>query len=176
MKKLTYSLFAGILFSLIYVNSMSAQIKLPEVLVLGSSSKKTITEKVAKSFDGLFKGASDVKWVEADKCFVAKFIMDDLRNQAVFTPNGTLVYHLTYGFEKNLPKNVRTQVKSQYFDYNITSAIHISQDNRRIWLVSLADSQRLISVEVENGTMKEIANYINGGDKDALTKIVKYNQ
>lgn len=176
MKKLIYSLFSGILFSLIYVNSVSAQIKLPEVLVLGSNSKKTITEKVARSFDHLFKDASDVKWTEVDKRFVAKFIMDDHRNQAVFTPNGILVYHLSYGFEKNLPKNVRAQIKSQYFDYNITSAIHIRQDDRSIWLTSLEDSQHIISVLVENGVMKEIANYINGSDKDAFAKVVKYNQ
>lgn len=176
MKKLTYSLFAGILFSLVYVNSMSAQIKLPEVLVLGSNSKKTITEKVAKSFDHLFKETSDVKWTEVDKRFVVKFIMDDQRNQAVFTPNGVLVYHLIYGFEKNLPKNVRAQIKSQYFDYTITSAIHIRQGERSIWLTSLVDNQRLISVQVEDGEMKEIANYINGSDKDAFAKLVKYNQ
>lgn len=176
MKKLTYSLFAGILFSLVYVNSMSAQIKLPEVLVLGSNSKKTITEKVAKSFDYLFKETSDVKWTEVDKRFVVKFIMDDQRNQAVFTPNGVLVYHLIYGFEKNLPKNVRAQIKSQYFDYTITSAIHIRQGERSIWLTSLVDNQRLISVQVEDGEMKEIANYINGSDKDAFAKLVKYNQ
>ncbi|UKJ06165.1 hypothetical protein [Solitalea lacus] len=167
MKKLISSLFVGILFSIIHVNSTLAQVNLPDVVVSSSSSSTIINQKVSKSFHDLFKSATNVKWVEIDQRFVAKFIMDDQKNQAVFTKNGELVYHLTYGFEKNLPKEIRAQVKSKYFDYSITSAIHVSQEGRSIWLVGLEDSQYLISVRLEDGSMNEIERLTNITIKDS---------
>ncbi len=64
---------------------------------------------------------------------LAKFIMDDQQNTALFNKKGYLLYHIAYGSESNLPAELRKQVKSAYVDFNITKAIKVEEDDRTIW-------------------------------------------
>ncbi|WP_133159370.1 hypothetical protein [Solitalea longa] len=159
MKKLVISLTGGLFFYLSLINSSNAQVILPEVTVTGSNSYITLNEKLYKTFNHIFKEASDIKWYGVDKNFVAKFMMNEQKNQVAFTKNGTMIYHLTYGFEKNLPKDVRAQVKRRYFDYTIMSVVNLKQDNRNIWLINLHDAVNIIGLRVEDGSMDEMEKY-----------------
>ncbi len=42
------------------------------------------------------------------------------RTGPLFTKKGTLIYHITYGYEKSLPEDLRKQIKDSYSDYDIT--------------------------------------------------------
>ena len=157
MKKLLISLIGGGLASLLSVNISFAQeetIKeLPAITV--SSSTTNVSAKVNKSFGQYFKGATHLRWYQLEKNFLVKFIQNDQENRALFTKNGSLIYHISYGSEKHLPADVRNQIKSTYFDQNITRVLKVNQDRRNIWVVSLEDAKDYVMVRVEDGEMEE---------------------
>ncbi len=129
---------------------------LPPVTVTANSN---VTKKVAQAFETTFKEAYHERWYKADKNYLVNFIMNDQKNHALFTKNGSIIYHITYGFESNLPDDIRKMVKTGYLDYTITSAINVKQEGRDIWVVNMEDAKNLILVRVENGEMEEAAKY-----------------
>jgi len=81
---------------------------------------------------------------------------DDNLNRALFTKRGNLIYHISYGYEKNLAEDIRRQVKSTYYDYDISRTIKVTEADRVIWVVNLEDAKNLILVRLEEGEMEEV--------------------
>ena len=157
MKKQLISCICGGLASMLTVNISSAQEdsfkELPTITV--SASTSNVSAKVNKSFSQYFKGATHQRWYQLEKNFLVKFIQNDQENRALFTKNGSLVYHISYGAEKNLPSDVRGLVKSTYYDQNITRVLKVNQDKRNIWVISLEDAKDLVMIRVEDMEMEE---------------------
>jgi hypothetical protein len=157
MKKQLISCICGGMVSLLSVNISSAQEEnfkeLPTITV--SASTANVSAKVSKAFGQYFKGATHQRWYQLEKNFLVKFIQNDQENRALFTKNGSLVYHISYGTEKNLPADVRGLVKSTYYDQSITRVLKVNQDKRNIWVISLEDANDYIMVRVEDMEMEE---------------------
>ena len=150
---------SGCLLAILFASSSFAQINLitqSPVAITGANFKTSA--KIQTEFDKLFTNAENVSWYEQDKKFLVKFTMNDQKHQAVLNKKGSLIYDISYGTEKNLPTDVRKQVKSIYFDYSITLAIKVEEDNRAIWVVNMEDDKNLITVRVEDGEMEEVKN------------------
>jgi hypothetical protein len=130
---------------------------LPAITVTGS--KVTVNDQVWKAFQGYFKDAQDLRWYKIDRDYLAKFIMEDQEQSALFNKRGSLVYHITYGTEKNLPADIRQQVRSVYYDYTISKALSIREANRVIWVLNLEDAKSMLVVRVEEGEMEEAKRY-----------------
>jgi len=58
-----------------------------------------------------------------------------------------------------MPQDVRTVVKSKYFDYNITSTVKIDVDGKTIWLVNIEDARQFYVLRVEDGDMSIMNNF-----------------
>ena len=148
MKKIIFSSFGVFFFCLMFIGVSKAQIiVLPEVTI----TAKNVPEKVQKAFEGSFKDAIDPTWYESNKSYLVKFLMNDMTNQAVFKKNGSIVYHIAYGFEKDLPVTVADLLKKEYPGYSIIVAINVLQDQRDIWLVNMENDKFIIKVGVEDG-------------------------
>lgn len=158
MKKLIIPLLVSGLLIGTAINNASAQIRLDEVTISGASNKAMVTEKVNKSFNRMFKEADQARWIEVNKRFIVNFIMDNQKNKAVFTKGGDLVYHLVYGTEKELPTDIRTTVRSKYFDYSITSTVNVKLEGRSIWIVNIEDAKKIMVIRIEDGTMDIVDN------------------
>ncbi|HYJ37445.1 MAG TPA: hypothetical protein VEV87_02470, partial [Chitinophagaceae bacterium] len=84
-----------------------------------------VNAEVTKSFNKEFKKALNPKWFTMDKDYLVKFIQDDMSNNAYFKQNGSLVYHISYGYEKDLPLEIRQMINNSYSEYVISRAIHV---------------------------------------------------
>jgi hypothetical protein len=153
MKNLSIFLVVGGLMSFAGIGNAIAQIKLPEVEIYGTTDKAEVSEKVTKSFNHLFKDASTPVWYTYNKRIIVNFILNDQRNKAVFEKNGRLVYHLIFGTEKQMPADVRTTVKSKYFDYAINSTVNVNTEGRSIWIVNISDPKEIMVLRIEDGVM-----------------------
>lgn len=156
--KIIFSVFAG-LISLITTTGSFAQdtipIKtLPPVIVTSTTTR--VPEKVWKNFKNYFTDAYSPEWYEMNKKYLVKFMTNEETNRALFTKRGNLIYHISYGYEKSLPEDLRKQIKGTYFDYDITRAIKVTEDNRLIWVVNVEDSKNLIIIRLEDGEMEEV--------------------
>ncbi len=129
---------------------------LPPVTVTTTSN---VNNAVSKSFQSTFKDATKTQWYKVDRDYLASFMANDQKNHALFTKKGYLIYHITYGQEKNMPDDIRKIVKTSYLDYNITSAINVKEAGRDIWVVNLETDKKLILARVEDGELEEVGNY-----------------
>lgn len=128
--------------------------ELPPITI--TAKEKAVPPKVWDNFYKYFSNAQDPKWYMVNKNYLIKFMTDENLNHALFTKRGQLVYHISYGYEKSLPSEIRDQVRHSYYDYNITRAIKVTEADRVIWVVNLEDAKNLILVRLEAGDMEEV--------------------
>ena len=128
---------------------------LPPITITASSSGAVVSAKINKVFSQFFAGASNMRWYEINKKFLVKFIMNDQVIRALFTKNGQLVYHITYGTEGFLPTDVRHLVRTKYYDQKITRVLKVDQDKKNIWVINLEDEKDLIMARVEDVELEE---------------------
>lgn len=127
---------------------------LPPVTI--TATQKTVPEKVWTNFHSYFANAQDPKWYMVNKNYLIKFMTDEDLNHALFTKRGELIYHISYGYEKSMPSDVRDAVKSVYYNYDITRAIKVSEANRVIWVVNVENAKELLLIRVENGEVEQV--------------------
>ena len=129
-----------------------------------SKGHKTTTDPVVSSktlnaFASMFKGASDIRWFESDNKFLVKFYKNGRQNTALYNKKGMHLYTISYGTEKHLPVDVRSLVKSTYFDFEITLSIEVNSLGKTAWIAKMENDKRLITVRVLDDEMDEIENF-----------------
>jgi hypothetical protein len=157
MKSTIIAAFTAFLLPVIFAGTAVAQETAPlkELPAVSVTSSTNVSAKVNKAFSQYFKGASHLRWYDMEQKFLVKFIENDQENRALFTKNGALIYHISYGEEQHLPTEVRSIIKSTYFDQKITRVLKIDQDNRTIWVVSMEDAKNFIMARVEDNELEE---------------------
>jgi hypothetical protein len=156
--KFLYSL-SLLLITILFESSAYAQAqdatKLPPITI---TANVNVSAKVSQAFKKYFNNAEGVKWKELNENFWVSFIMNDQRNTALFKNNGYLIYHVSYGSEKNLPADLRKRIKTslEYFDYKIGYVFNVNQDKRNIWVVNLEDDRTIVFIRIEDDILEEV--------------------
>lgn len=155
MKALINLLVAGCLFS---ASNLSAQQPKDEMLpvVTITATGTNVSEKVRKAFARSFKNASEMRWYEANKNYLVKFIQDDQEHNVLYRKNGSPIYQITYGYEKNLPRPTRNLVKSRYEDFRVARVFNIKQDRRDVWIVNLENKDYMVLGRIEDNILNEV--------------------
>ena len=134
------------------IGHVSAQVVLPEVTI---TSARSIPERVDEAFKTTFENAEDPVWYQANKNYLVKFIDNDMKNNALFRKNGQMIYHISYGFEKDIPEDVFNLVSNRYKEYDVVVAFNVKQDERNIWIVNLENEKNMVTARVEDGVLDE---------------------
>jgi len=161
--KTTWILPIGLaIFILFAATSSFAQdtvsIKSLPVVIVKSSTKK-IPNRIWKGFSSYFNEAENPRWYTLNKDYLVKYMIYDEQNRALFTKKGNLIYHISYGYERSLPEDLRRQIQTIYYSYDITRAIKITEAGREIWVVNVEDDQNLILIRLEDGEMEEVQKF-----------------
>ncbi|MES1213945.1 MAG: hypothetical protein ABUT20_00395 [Bacteroidota bacterium] len=127
---------------------------LPPVTVKASTRK--IPNRIWKGFSTYFNDAENPRWFKVNKNYLVKYMIYDEQNRALFTKKGNLIYHISYGYEKSLPEDLRNLITDSYHDYTITGAIKVTEAGREIWVVNLENNETLVLLRLENGEMEEV--------------------
>lgn len=159
MKTLIVFLFCGCMLS---ANQLFAQKQKSNLLpVVTITSGNDISRNVRDAFFSRFKDAENLRWFEISQNYLVKFIMDDQEHHATFRKNGELIYHISYGIEKDLPETIKMQVKSRYDKYAISRVFMVESQGRTIYVVNLENKKNYVISSIEDGRMNEIARYKN---------------
>ncbi|MBS1574984.1 MAG: hypothetical protein JST09_06730 [Bacteroidetes bacterium] len=126
---------------------------LPPVKITASLRK--IPNSIWKGFSTYFNDAENPRWFRLNKDYLVKFMIYDEENRALFSKKGTLIYHISYGYEKSLPPDLLDQIKNNYREYEITRAIKITGSGRLVWIINLEDEKNIILLRMEDGEMEE---------------------
>jgi hypothetical protein len=158
MKK---ALLAAILVVLFTGNQLIAQEKdsittLPTITV---TSTTVVNNEVDKAFKKAFPTAQDLKWYEMGKFYIAKFIENDMKHNALFTKKGYLKYDISYGYEKDLPDDIRTRIREAFEEYKISHVAHVKEADRNVWVATMESLNHIILVRVEGDEMELVEKY-----------------
>ena len=117
--------------------------------------------RLVRSFIQYFDKAANERWDTLGNNFLVKFTLNNRQARALFTNKGNLVYSILVGTEKDLPEDVRYQVRSNYFDYHITRTTEVNQNRSTGWIVELACNDKRLTVRVEDNEMEVVQDYID---------------
>lgn len=123
------------------------------------NSSVTINKKIQKSFTGYFAGITGQKWSMAGNNFHTSFYTNGIPSSALFDKHGDLIYAITYLQENEMSSDIRKIVKSEYYDYMITLAIEVKQNERDIWIVNMKNDSTHITVRLEDGEIELVSKF-----------------
>ena len=146
-------------------NSFGQTMKTDTMPTVVITSKTAISPKVTAAFEAQFKNEVNPTWYNLNKNYMVKFVSQDQKNAALYNKNGYLIYHIKYGDKDNLPNDLTNMVYQKYKDCKITTAIHVEQESRSIWVVDLEYGQYLIMARIESDQVQEIQRLRNGATK-----------
>jgi len=148
-------LSVSILSSLTVISQDSITIKTLPLITVTAETRK-IPKQIWKNFSTYFNEAENPRWYKANKNYLVKFMIYDEENRALFTKRGNMIYHISYGYENNMPDDIYKQVRTAYFEYDITRAIKITEADRLIWVINLEDKNTIIIARIEEGVLEEV--------------------
>jgi hypothetical protein len=119
--------------------------------------------KVVRAFVKDFRDAEKVNWSEAtDGGYIAQFILDSVQTTIGFSSDGTWNYILKRYAEKKMSTDLRTLVKSTFFDYAIMEVTEITlpnAENNIIYRVMIKNDDNFKIIRICNGEMQIAGDY-----------------
>jgi hypothetical protein len=161
MKTKNFFRIIPVMFGLLFAGSSFAQVitkidTLPTVYIFSYS---LVNKKVHDAFKKDFKNAVKPRWFTMDQNYLVKFMSKDQKNHALYDSKGSIIYHISYGNEQTMPKDIRAMVKSKYPACDIITAIYVNQDKRKIWVLNLKERDELILARVEEDQLEEVERF-----------------
>ncbi len=98
--------------------------------------------------------------------FSAFYSAKGIQNRVYLTRRGSFIGQIRYYTEKELPVDVRKQVRSNFYDYAITSVTEVNCNNLTAYLVTIADDTTWKVIRVLDGEMDVWKEYLK--DKASL--------
>ena len=125
-----------------------------------SSSPVAISFRTLKTFNRMFP-STDGAWYEISDAYIAKFSSNSVETMVGYAKRGRWLYTIKRYGEKNLPKDVREQVKMQYFDYKIShiDEVHVPGQENSIYIIHIRDDKNFKTLRVCDRDMEVIAEY-----------------
>lgn len=177
MKAQTFSAICLGVFSILLVNSAFAQDPkrktLPSVTI--TSNNVALSNRVLKNFTESFKGAENVRWSQPSDYFLVQFDLDEMKHNALYMKRGYRIYHVGYGFEKDLPSEILKTVKLNYGGYVVNRVFKVDQNNRQYWYVNLQSPKNLVSARIQNGVVQEVLREKVTPATDPLAAMIRNN-
>ena len=118
-----------------------------------------VRAKVMRTFLQYFEKATEVHWNLSDNRYLASFKNEGRMCKALFDYSGALLYFIQYVTEKDLPRDVRKQLRSEYAGFKIEAVTEYDANNMKAWIVNLQNSENLIVVRVTDNSLDELHRY-----------------
>lgn len=118
-----------------------------------------INSRAIKDFKKSFKLPADEKWYKIETGFIVKFIQDGIQHRVDYDKKGHWIATTRYYSEKQLPKDVRSQVKSVYYDYTITCVQEFTFTGHHVYLVNMEDEKTILIIRISDGEMDVFKEY-----------------
>ncbi|MGZ3940326.1 MAG: hypothetical protein ACXVBK_16255 [Flavisolibacter sp.] len=122
----------------------------------------TVSNNLEKKFRKQFPSAADAQWYETSTGFVVHFSDVEIKNIVFLDKKGNTVGQLSYCSEKDLPANVRQQVRSNYYDYSITFVKELTVGKAKAYLVTVEDKTSWKIIRVTEEGMDVFEEHIKG--------------
>ncbi|WP_207511413.1 hypothetical protein [Longitalea luteola] len=119
-----------------------------------------INVNAMRDFVNRFGDVPDVVWHKNKDTRVAVFTRDSVQHRIVYNNRGDLSFIMKYYEENRMPRTVRAQVKSVYYDYKIFVIQEILvEDKPALYIVNLQDDKKWMKVKLFQGEMEVVEEF-----------------
>jgi hypothetical protein len=95
--------------------------------------------RAMRDFSRTFKNAPETKWFKSDKGYFASFSENGVNTKIVYDIKGHRTYSIISYPESRLNRQVRTRVKSVYFEATIIGVHQFEFDNKTVHVIKMLD-------------------------------------
>ncbi len=120
-------------------------------------NRTSVNLKALKDFGKSFHEVSDEKWFKVPGGVIANFLSNGIDFRIKYNENGKWLYNLLTYSENNLPSDVRSLIKSRYYDYQIDFCNEYQLSNSIIYVVKMTDDKTIKTIKIADGEMEVIA-------------------
>lgn len=106
--------------------------------------EKKINARAHKDFEVRFNQVDDARWFYDPKVgFISYFVRGGYGNRVIYDKKGRWLYSLIMYSEDGLPRDIRAQIKSTYFDFAITLVEEVQTTKGTEYVVYLTDKSTI---------------------------------
>lgn len=113
-----------------------------------SPDAKDINAKAIKDFQVRFKKVNNARWFSSSNGFVSFFVEDGHGNRAVYDKKGHWQFSLILYGENKLPPDIRTSIRSSFYDLAITQVEEIQTTDGIVYIVNLEGKSNIKVLKV----------------------------
>jgi glycogen debranching enzyme len=121
--------------------------------IANESDTVNINSRAERDFSERFEAADKADWVEIKEGFAAKFVNDGVDTKVFYNHKGRWFATIRIYDQYSLPKDVRKEVRSTYYDYNIYMVIEVTVGDKTAYLVKIEDEKSMKTIRVLDGEM-----------------------
>ena len=122
-----------------------------------AAGENTVNFAALKNFKGEFKKASDVQWSSAENYTMATFTLNNVRTQALYTPEGEFIGTNQAINLEELPVNAKRKFAKKYEGYTVKEAIRFEGSKEKAYYISAKDGKGSVILKVEDdGSMSKV--------------------
>lgn len=103
--------------------------------------------------------SKDEKWYRYPDGFIAEYTEGPVSARYQYNREGRPVYSILTYTQWQLPKDVRQQVRREYYDYTIGWVKEVHQQNETAYVVHLDDSVSWKEIAVQDGDIRVLKEY-----------------
>jgi hypothetical protein len=126
------------------------------------SSKTDVNDRALKNFKKNFTEVTDDVWIKTPNGYVVRFTSNGIPNTAFLTNHGNCQSCIRYYTERELPGDIRQQVKSTYYDFAITAAREVTNNGQTAYLVTIEDQTSWKVIRIVDGEMDVFEEHFKG--------------
>jgi hypothetical protein len=121
-----------------------------------------VNVRAMRNFNRTYKNAPEAKWFKSDKGYFASFSADGKNTKIIYDGKGRRNYTIISYPEAKLDREVRTQVKSVYFDATIIGVHQFEFDDKTIHVIKMLDqNSKPMTLKVYEGQLEDITSHDN---------------
>ena len=121
-----------------------------------------INSRAARDFSERFEDADKADWLETKEGIAAEFVNDGVDTRVFYDHRGRWFSTIRIYGQYGLPQEVRKQVRSTYYDYNIYMVVEVTVGDKIAYLVKIQDDETMKTIRVLDGEMDVYDEFLKG--------------
>jgi len=118
--------------------------------------RANINIKAVRDFTKSFKNAENIRWYVVPGGIMVYFTEQGITARVGYDSKGNWLYYMRSYTEAGLPREIRAQLKSIYYDYTISRVNEITLGKQLIFLVQIQDGNTLKTIRICDGEMETV--------------------
>ena len=109
-----------------------------------------VSYTVRNNFSSQFKKASDVQWTSGENYTMATFTLNNVRTQALYTPEGEFIGTNQAITLEELPVNAKRAFAKKYEGYTVKEAIRFEGSQESAYYISAENEKGSVILKVDD--------------------------